>query len=82
MKSRRNSEPTTFRWVPRKRGQEQKVRKNLNRLSMYELLIDEIQETIDPQDLSYIRSEHNPDDALTKGILSEQLENCLKDRHS
>ena len=36
--------------------------------------VAEIQETIDPQEFSYIRSEHNPADALTKGILPEQLE--------
>ena len=34
--------------------------------------VAEILETIDPQEFSYIRSEHNPD--KTKGILSEQLE--------
>ena len=44
--------------------------------------VAEIQETIDPQEFSYIRSEHNPADALTKGILSEQLENGYKDRRS
>ena len=33
-----------------------------------------IQETIYPQEFSYIRSEHNPADVLTKGILPEQLE--------
>ena len=32
-----------------------------------------IQETIDPQEFSYIRSEHNPADALLKGIIPEQL---------
>ena len=36
--------------------------------------VAEIQETIDPQEFSYIRSEHNPADFLTKGILPEQLE--------
>ena len=36
--------------------------------------VAEIQDTIDPQEFSYIRSEHNPADALTKGILPEQLE--------
>ena len=36
--------------------------------------VAEIQETIDPQEFSYIRSEHNQADALTKGILIEQLE--------
>ena len=36
--------------------------------------VAEIQETIDPQEFSYIRSDHNPADALTKGILPEQLE--------
>ena len=36
--------------------------------------VAEIQEIIDPQEFSYIRSEHTPDDALTKGILPEQLE--------
>ena len=36
--------------------------------------VAEIQETIDPQEFSYIRSEHNPADALTKGIPPEQLE--------
>ena len=36
--------------------------------------VAEIQETIDPQKFSYIRSEHTPDDALSKGILPEQLE--------
>ena len=36
--------------------------------------VAEIQETTDPQEFSYIKSEHNPADALTKGILPEQLE--------
>ena len=36
--------------------------------------VAEIQETIDPQVFSYVRSEHNPADALTKEILPEQLE--------
>ena len=36
--------------------------------------VAEIQETIDPQEFSYIGSEHNPADALTKRILPEQLE--------
>ena len=36
--------------------------------------VTEIQETIDPQEFSYIRSEHNPADALMKEILPEQLE--------
>ena len=30
--------------------------------------VTEIQETIDPQEFSYIRSKHNPADALTKGF--------------
>ena len=34
--------------------------------------VAEIQETIDPQEFSYSRPEHNPADALTKGILPEQ----------
>ena len=33
--------------------------------------VAEIQETIDAQEFSYIRSEHNPADALTKGILPD-----------
>ena len=36
--------------------------------------VAEIQETIDPQEFSCMRSEHNPADALTKGILPERLE--------
>ena len=36
--------------------------------------VAEIQKTIDPQELSYIRYKHTPDDALTKGFLPEQLE--------
>ena len=35
--------------------------------------VAEIQETIDPQEFSYIGSEHNPANALTKRILPEQL---------
>ena len=35
--------------------------------------VAEIRETIYPQGFSYISSEHNPADALTKGILPEQL---------
>ena len=42
--------------------------------SIFTIAIAEIQETIDPQEFSYIRSEHNPANALTKGILPEQLE--------
>ena len=40
----------------------------------FSVRVAEIQETIDPQEFSYITSEHNPADALTKGILLEQLE--------
>ena len=36
--------------------------------------VAEIQETIDPQEFSCMRSEHNPADALTKRILPERLE--------
>ena len=36
--------------------------------------VAEIQKRIDPQELSYIRSKHTPDDALTKRFLPEQLE--------
>ena len=43
--------------------------------------VAEIQETIDPQEFSYIRSEHNPADTLTKGILPEQLEKWSQGPH-
>ena len=36
--------------------------------------VAEIQETVDPQEFSYIRSEYNPADAMTKRILPEQLD--------
>ena len=36
--------------------------------------VAEIQETVDPQEFGYTRSEHNRADAWTKGILPEQLE--------
>ena len=42
--------------------------------SKFTIAVAEIQETIDPQEFSYIISEHNAAYALTEGILSEGLE--------
>ena len=40
--------------------------------------VAEIQETIDPEEFHFIKSSHNPADALTKGITPEALEDWLK----
>ena len=40
--------------------------------------VAEIQETIDPGEFHFIKSSHNPADALTKGITPDALEDWLK----
>lgn len=40
--------------------------------------VAEIQEMIDPEELHFIKSRHNPADDLTKGIVAEALDNSLK----
>ena len=44
--------------------------------------VAEIKETLDPQEFSYIRSEHNPADALTKEFSRNSWKNGHKDRSS
>ena len=40
--------------------------------------VAEIQETIDPEEFHFVKSSHNPADALTKGIAPKALEDWLK----